>query len=136
MASRFSDHPEGRPGADRSRGTGLTRSRKEDCGLHSPRNHAADRAPGRDRPGGAAVAPAHRAAAPEAKVRDARGLPEDAATTAFLDGVWGALAEATNEAHHAGHPDQAFTAADARAVLLTTAVMLEYLGASLSPGAL
>jgi hypothetical protein len=71
-----------------------------------------------------------------AKVRDARGLPEDAATTAFLDGVWEALAEATNEAHHAGHPDQAFTASDARAVLLTTAVILEYLAATLSPGAL
>ena len=71
-----------------------------------------------------------------AKVRDARGLPEGAATTAFLDGVWGALAEATNEAHHAGHPDEAFTAADARAVLLTTAVILEYLGAAISPGAL
>jgi hypothetical protein len=55
---------DGRPGADRSRGTGSTRSRKEDCGLHSPRNHAADRAPGRDRPGRAAVAPAHRAVAP------------------------------------------------------------------------
>src|SRR5450755_3777330 len=55
---------DGRSGADRSRGTGSTRSRKEDCGLHSPRNHAADRAPGRDRPGGAAVAPAHRAVAP------------------------------------------------------------------------
>lgn len=46
------------------------------------------------------------------------------------------MAEATNEAHHAGRPDQAFTAADARAVLLTTAVILEYLGATLSPGAL
>ena len=55
---------DGRPAADRSRGTGSTRSRKEDCGLHSPRNHAANRAPGRDRPGGAAVAPAHRAVAP------------------------------------------------------------------------
>jgi Resolvase, N terminal domain len=55
---------DGRSGADRSRGTGSTRSRKEECGLHSPRNHAADRAPGRDRPGGAEVAPAHRAVAP------------------------------------------------------------------------
>jgi len=71
-----------------------------------------------------------------AKVGQARGLPEGAGTTVFLDGVWGALAEATNEAHHAGRPDQAFTAADARAILLTTAVILEYLGATLSPGAL
>jgi hypothetical protein len=71
-----------------------------------------------------------------AKVSAVRGLPDGAPTTAFLDGVWQALAKATNEAHHADHPDQVFTAADARAVLLTTSVMLEYLGATLSPGAL
>ena len=71
-----------------------------------------------------------------AKVGQARGLQEGAGTTAFLDGVWQALAEATNEAHHAGRPDQAFTAPDARAVLLTTAVILEYLGGTLTPGAL
>jgi hypothetical protein len=67
------------------------------------------------------------------KVGAARGLPDDAPTTAFLDGVWQALAEATNEAHHASRPDQAFTAADARAVLLTTSVILEYLASTLSP---
>jgi hypothetical protein len=71
-----------------------------------------------------------------AKVGQARGLPDGARTTAFLDGVWQALAEATNEAHHAGRPDQAFTGPDARAVLLTTAVILEYLGGTLTPAAL
>jgi hypothetical protein len=71
-----------------------------------------------------------------AKAGQARGLPPGAGTTAFLDGVWHALAEATNEAHHADRPDQVFTASDARAVLLTTAVILEYLDGTLAPGAL
>ena len=70
------------------------------------------------------------------KVQTARQLPEHAPVTQFLDGVWKALADATNEAHHPDRPDQPFSAADARAVLLSTAVMLEYLAASLSPGAL
>jgi hypothetical protein len=57
------------------------------------------------------------------------GLP--GGTMAFVDGVWRALAEIANEAHHPEHGEPAYSAADARAVLLTTAVMLEYLGALL-----
>lgn len=70
------------------------------------------------------------------KVQVARQLPDLAPITEFLDGVWKALADATNEAHHPDRPDQPFNAADARAVLLSTAVMLEYLAAVLGPGAL
>lgn len=70
------------------------------------------------------------------KVQAARQLPDHAPVTEFVDGVWQALANVTNEAHHADYPDQLFIAADARAVLLSTAVMLEYLASALSPGAL
>jgi hypothetical protein len=69
-----------------------------------------------------------------AKAASAAGLP--AGTTAFLDGVWRALAEVTNEAHHPEHAEPVYRATDARAVLLTTAVMLEYLSAVLVPPAL
>jgi hypothetical protein len=64
----------------------------------------------------------------------ATGLP--AGTSAFVDGVWRALAEVTNEAHHPEHGEPTYDATDARAVLLTTAVMLEYLGALLGAPAL
>lgn len=59
------------------------------------------------------------------------GVP--AGTTAFVDGVWAALAQVTNEAHHSEYAEPASSAADARAVLLTTAVMLDYLGRVLAP---
>jgi hypothetical protein len=69
-----------------------------------------------------------------AKAASAAGLAPG--TTAFLDGVWHALAEVTNEAHHPEHGEPTYRDADARAVLLTTAVVLEYLGALLAPRAL
>jgi hypothetical protein len=69
-----------------------------------------------------------------AKAASAAALP--AGATAFLDGVWQALTEVTNEAHHPEHDEPVYRAADARAVLLTTAVVLEYLGALLGPPAL
>jgi hypothetical protein len=79
---------------------------------------------------------ANRADPVSSKVQTARHLPDLAPITEFLDGVWQALADVTNEAHHPDRPDQPFNAADARAVLLSTAVVLEYLASSLSPGAL
>lgn len=69
-----------------------------------------------------------------AKAASAAGLP--AGTSGFLEGVWRALAEVTNEAHHPEHGEPVYRAADARAVLLTTAVLLEYLGTLLGPPAL
>ena len=68
-----------------------------------------------------------------AKIQAARGLPDNAPSVEFLDGVWTALADMTNEAHHPDRPDQRFIEADARAVLLASAVALEYLEAALSP---
>lgn len=58
-------------------------------------------------------------------------LPQSA--TQFLDGVWKALAEITNNAHHPENGDGVFTHADARAVLLTTSTMLEYLAETIAP---
>jgi hypothetical protein len=66
----------------------------------------------------------------------ARAVDLPDGTTAFLDGVWRALAEVTNQAHHPEHDEPVYRAADARSVLLTTAVVLEYLGALLTPPAL
>jgi hypothetical protein len=50
-----------------------------------------------------------RAAPVALKVETARGLPKHAPTTEFLDGVWRALADVTNEAHH---PDRAARSMD------------------------
>ena len=65
----------------------------------------------------------------------ASGLPTHAGVTDFLDGVWRALADVTNEAHHSGAAEPMYQAADARAVLLITATALEYLAALVRPSA-
>ena len=60
-------------------------------------------------------------------------LPPNPAISAFVDDVRGALSEVTNEAHHPEHHEPVYRAADARAVLLTTATTLEYLATLLTP---
>jgi hypothetical protein len=67
-----------------------------------------------------------------AKAAAASGLPPNPAISSFVDGVWGALSQVTNEAHHPEHHEPVYRAADARAVLLTTATTLEYLAALLN----
>lgn len=60
-----------------------------------------------------------------------RRLADDAPEREFIDGAWKLLADLTNKAHHVrsrGH----YEAPDARAALLFTAVMLEYLADSLT----
>ena len=64
-----------------------------------------------------------------AKAAAGSGLAPRQGVTDFLDGVWRALADVTNEAHHSGDGEPMYRAADARAVLLITATTLEYLAA-------
>ncbi len=59
-----------------------------------------------------------------------RGLATTSPPIQFVGNAWKLLAESTNAAHH-GHSVGVYTAADARAVLLFTAVLLEHLGDSL-----
>ena len=61
-----------------------------------------------------------------------RGASTTDPPAAFLEGAWKLLAIATNDARHIQGID-AYAAADARAVLLFTAVLVEYL-APASPG--
>lgn len=68
-----------------------------------------------------------------AKAAAGSGLPSNPAISAFVDGVWRALSQVTNEAHHPEHGEPFYRAADARAVLLTTATTLEYLATLLNP---
>ncbi len=51
-----------------------------------------------------------------------------------MGGLWTWLAEATNEAHHRERGGPVYRAVDARAILLATAVALEYLQGVLGLG--
>jgi hypothetical protein len=59
-----------------------------------------------------------------------RGLAATSPPIQFVTGAWKLLADATNAAHHT-QGRAAYTAADARAVLLFTAILLEHLADSL-----
>jgi hypothetical protein len=56
-----------------------------------------------------------------------QGVPTHSPAISFLDGLWRALADATNNAHHPDGPGPRIRAHEARAVLLVTATALEYL---------
>jgi hypothetical protein len=56
-----------------------------------------------------------------------RGIPLEPTVRDFWDGVWQSWWNITNEGHHNPSP-QPFTAQDARACLMTGAVILEFLG--------
>jgi hypothetical protein len=59
-----------------------------------------------------------------------RGLTETAPEHEFIDGAWELLVRITNTAHHSRSQGQ-YSAPDARAAILFTAVLLEYLADSL-----
>lgn len=60
-----------------------------------------------------------------------RRLPEDAPERELIDGAWKLLTDVTNTAHHSRSQGR-YGAADARAMLLFTAMLLEYLADSLT----
>ncbi len=60
-------------------------------------------------------------------VVERRGLPEDAPQRGFLNHLWQGWWDMTNAGHHVPTP-HAFTRADAHMCLMTTAIILEYLG--------
>jgi hypothetical protein len=65
-----------------------------------------------------------------------RGLSSQGPQMSFLDAAWSALTNLTNSAVHDDNPDADavdFSAADARACLLLTSVLLELLAESLDP---
>jgi len=61
------------------------------------------------------------------KIAELQDLSPDSPAITFLDGLWRALAQATNSAHHPDGPGPRIRANEARAVLLVTASTLEYL---------
>jgi hypothetical protein len=61
------------------------------------------------------------------KIALLQGIPAGSPAITFLDGLWRALADATNDAHHPDEPGPQFRAHEARAVVLTAATTLEYL---------
>jgi hypothetical protein len=60
------------------------------------------------------------------------GLATDAPAVLFLDGIWRSLADLTNEAKH-GERGHRYTAAEARAALITLAAAVELLNELLAP---
>jgi hypothetical protein len=67
-----------------------------------------------------------------AKAAVVAGLDADAPAVVFLDGIWRSLADLTNEAKH-GERGHRYTAAEARAALMTLAVAVELLNELLAP---
>lgn len=65
------------------------------------------------------------------KVAQVGGLEANAPQVVFLDGIWKSLADLTNEAKH-GERGHRYTAAEARAALMTLAVAVELLNEMLA----
>lgn len=66
------------------------------------------------------------------KAAQVAGLAADAPAVVFLDGIWRSLADLTNEAKHGEHGHR-YTAAEARAALMTLAVAVELLNELIAP---
>lgn len=69
---------------------------------------------------------------PAAKAAEVAGLDADAPAVVFLDGVRRSLADLTNEAKH-GERGHRYSAAEARAALMTLAVVVELPNELLAP---